>query len=542
MADADRIAAALRYQQEQNPADPLESFRSLAGLKSAYERRVQPIINNAAQTFSTGGVIGDLLRSYGEAAAPAQAAVLKGMGMPYQGPMTAPREEGVTSGESFRPMGDPQQQFSGQLLGDPTNLAQPVGARLANALKFAKPDAMKMVKDLSMGAISPMDTWHGTPHRFPPTAKNPLGEFDPMKIGTGEGAQAYGVGAGYLAEAKGTATSYRRTLRDMNPSYDGVPISNADTVKKTAAELLMKAKGDKVAAIKDAQNYAFDNLLIPEINKMDPSKISYGSLYKVDLPDEQIAKMLDWDKPLSEQAPEVQKAIAKFKTANIPADGLDMGGGGKIISNADGKAKPGSSSPWVLKTGNSLFDISQRDVERMLMSDKGEAAYTRMTAILGGQDKASAALQQAGIPGIRYLDQGSRAAPSSAQFAKDAVVGAADDLTALAKSMGLNAEVRHSGSNAGKSSYVSVFDPMTNRYIKSSFRISDHGTGPLRHQEHIHINSPADLATQKNDLFEWVKRNRTEKGVDTTGLSAPSQGTSNFVVFDPKHMNIIGRE
>jgi len=112
----------------------------------------------------------------------------------------------------------------------------------------------------------------------------------------------------------------------------------------------------------------------------------------------------------------------------------------------------------------------------------------------------------------------------------------------LAKSMGLNAEVRHSGSNAGKSSYVSVFDPMTNRYIKSSFRISDHGTGPLRHQEHIHINSPADLATQKNDLIEWVKRNRTEKGVDTTGLSAPSQGTSNFVVFDPKHMNIIGRE
>jgi hypothetical protein len=56
-----------------------------------------------------------------------------------------------------------------------------------------------------------------------------------------------------------------------------------------------------------------------------------------------------------------------------------------------------------------LFDISQRDVERMLMSDKGEAAYTRMTAILGGQDKATAALQQAGIPGIRYLDQGSRA-------------------------------------------------------------------------------------------------------------------------------------
>ena len=138
MADADRIAAALRYQQEQQPADPLESFRSLAGLKGAYERRVQPIINNAAQTFSTGGVIGDLLRSYGEAAAPAQAAVLKGMGMPYQGPMTAPREEGVTSGESFRPMGDSQQQFLGQLLGDPTNLAPLAGPAVKGAAALGR--------------------------------------------------------------------------------------------------------------------------------------------------------------------------------------------------------------------------------------------------------------------------------------------------------------------------------------------------------------------------------------------------------------------
>ena len=138
VADADRIAAALRYQQEQQPADPLESFRSLARLKGAYERRVQPIINNAAQTFSTGGVIGDLLRSYGEAAAPAQAAVLKGMGMPYQGPMTAPREEGVTSGESFRPMGDPQQQFSGQLLGDPTNLAPLAGPAVKGAAALGR--------------------------------------------------------------------------------------------------------------------------------------------------------------------------------------------------------------------------------------------------------------------------------------------------------------------------------------------------------------------------------------------------------------------
>jgi hypothetical protein len=108
------------------------------------------------QTFETGGAVGDLLRAYGSAAAPANAAVLEGMGMPYRGPMTAPRQEGVSSGENFRAMGDPRQQAVGQMIGDPANLAQPVGARLANALKFAKPDAMKMVQELSQGARSQM--------------------------------------------------------------------------------------------------------------------------------------------------------------------------------------------------------------------------------------------------------------------------------------------------------------------------------------------------------------------------------------------------
>jgi len=365
VADADRIAAALRYQQEQQPADPLESFRSLAGLKSAYERRVQPIINNAAQTFSTGGVIGDLLRSYGEAAAPAQAAVLKGMGMPYQGPMTAPREEGVTSGESFRPMGDPQQQFVGQLVGDPTNLAQPVGARLANALKFAKPDAMKMVKDLSMGAISPMDVWHGTPHRFPPTAKNPLGEFDPMKIGTGEGAQAYGVGAGYLAEAKGTAKGYAETLANRDIANQGR--LNAHANAQRLANLAGDAKyaADDVRYALETNPQGQEQLLRDTLQHLESGSYARplenkGNLYKVDLPDEQIAKMLDWDKPLNQQSPGI---VAKLKAAGYKPDAPDVSG------------------------SQVLMDLAFQH---------------------GGEVAASNWLRQQGIPGIRYLDQGSR--------------------------------------------------------------------------------------------------------------------------------------
>jgi hypothetical protein len=161
MADADRIAAALNYVGTK--ADPLESFRSLEGLKGAYDRRVQPIINSAKQTFMTGGLMGDVLRAYGNAAAPINAAVLSGMGMPSKQSIAPLKEQTISSGENFVPMGDPQQQAVGQFIGDPLNFVQPVASRLANAVKFAKPDALKALKEMSQGARSPLDVYHGAP-------------------------------------------------------------------------------------------------------------------------------------------------------------------------------------------------------------------------------------------------------------------------------------------------------------------------------------------------------------------------------------------
>jgi hypothetical protein len=403
-----------------------------------------------------------------------------------------------------------------------------------------------------------MNVWHGSPHRFPPTAKNPLGEFDPTKIGTGEGAQAYGHGL-YLAENPGVALGYQKRLSNImtDGGYDSIPRTvtygsvnprrvdlKATSASLTPAEMALThagITGSPFSAAQEIRQMIAANppdiekyrkaLAFLESGKLKASKIGTesGQLYKVDLPDEQIAKMLDWDKPLSQQ-PEALKTIRGL----VPAD---------MLKTFDANVKGGISGSNAYKNYIPSQSYAIRDAGATNYKPSAAKTFEDALAEVGGdtsrlrvindrsEAKVSEMLRDAGIPGIRYLDQGSRAAPSSAQFVKADVVGAADDLTALAKSMGLNAEVRHSGSNAGKSSYVSVFDPMTNRYIKSSFRISDHGTGPLRHQEHIHINSPADLATQKNDLFEWVKRNRTEKGVDTTGLSAPSQGTSNFVVF-----------
>ena len=50
--------------------------------------------------------------------------------------------------------------------------------------------ALPMIPHISQAMVA----FHGSPHKFNPTPRNPLGEFDLSKIGTGEGAQAYGHG------------------------------------------------------------------------------------------------------------------------------------------------------------------------------------------------------------------------------------------------------------------------------------------------------------------------------------------------------------
>ena len=100
-------------------------------------------------------------------------------------------------------------------------------------------------------------------------------------------------------------------------------------------------------------------------------QVQEKAIYKVDLPDSAIARMLDWDKPLSQQAPGVQKAVQGVWDANF----IKMVKSGKVPALADAN---------------------------------GSDVYTA----LGKSPEMAAQLRQAGIPGIRYLDGGSRGAGS----------------------------------------------------------------------------------------------------------------------------------
>jgi hypothetical protein len=65
-----------------------------------------------------------------------------------------------------------------------------------------------------------------------------------------------------------------------------------------------------------------------------------------------------------------------------------------------------------------------------------------------------------------------------ANASKSTIRSAANDLAKQLNDLGFQANVFHSGSKAGPSSYVEIYDPQTGRFFNKPIRFSDHGKGP----------------------------------------------------------------
>jgi hypothetical protein len=257
-------------------------------------------------------------------------------------------------------------------------------------------DPMRIAAALRKTApIAELDVYHGTPHRFPETEANPLGEFNASKIGTGEGEQAFGYGI-YLAESPSVAQHY------STGGGGFVPVQGKDNVyfngqwvqdfsdKKSPEGLAkyamsqsstgttIKEKTETLNKIgrKDAADWLEKNA-----DKFNQSK---GNLYTADLPDEMIDRMLDWEKPLSEQSEFVKAAI-------------------RAMPNAPDESK------WKNWTGEYLY--------RIHLQRGGRESPEKPLKVT-----ASEKLQNASIPGIKYLDAGSRSRGLSATGTRNFVV------------------------------------------------------------------------------------------------------------------------
>ncbi len=265
--------------------------------------------------------------------------------------------------------------------------------------------------------------FHGSPHDFE--------RFDLSKIGTGEGAQAYGHGL-YFAEREGVAKSYSEMWdaanRGTKVRIDGKDLykffkeNTFGTHEESRAIQRLIDDGDIDVAIRNAggeasyPDPAAANVL-REWKQRHTFDTPKGKMYEVAIkahPDQ----FLDWDAPLNQQSPGVQEAVKRARDkamGDVRPVRLHDGSYGVTRINSDG-------------SGNVIPGIAEATPEKAVAALHAEAAHgsgqwvydTLSRTIrkrgafpeLSIPDKAAAAqaLREQGIAGIKYLDQGSRTA------------------------------------------------------------------------------------------------------------------------------------
>jgi hypothetical protein len=261
-------------------------------------------------------------------------------------------------------------------------LTTPTNSLAENAGRFATgmltPGPQEMLRLAGIGRnpmMNELTVYHGSPHRINNVDEaNPMGRFDLSKVGTGEGAQAYGHGV-YLAESPDVARQYAGSLSaaratqpvgnvDLTQLYQSMPNDVPDNLLAARRDFReLQGMGELSAADRRDYLQAVQNNIVGGKG---------GNFYTVDLPDEHIAKMLDWDAPLSEQPEAVRKAL---QTATD-----EVGG-------------PGYFQQWIDAGG----------------SDWSELKVNMLDEALSPQG-VSDLLRKHGIPGIKYFDGGSRTA------------------------------------------------------------------------------------------------------------------------------------
>ena len=305
--------------------------------------------------------------------------------------------------------------------------------------------------------MAELDVYHGTPHTFDPEEGAPLGRFRSSKIGTGEGAQVYGYGL-YLAESPEVAEGYRvqlsydpekmrvngkqinevysaieRNAARMPPSKAGVEYEKMELLEQLMTNDSLNKVAKRAAEMSPETAQWFEK-------QVKPTFETYGRNYKVDLPDAKIEQMLDWDKPLAEQPKSVRKAIADVgvtpeslgKTAADKVRRLAQAEGvadwakrdlladaarlesAKSIQQISGTLK-NMQLDYGINPDSGPFASSAKDflalvraTEYLPNGDTGASAYRLLSALRGGDAAASEYMRSLGVPGIKYLDAGSR--------------------------------------------------------------------------------------------------------------------------------------
>lgn len=333
------------------------------------------------------------------------------------------------------------------------------GGKTADQLGFAMTDAMR---DRALAGMPRYHrAWHGSPHDFD--------KFTTTRVGSGEGAQAYGWGL-YFASRKEVAEYYRKALSEGQVMLNGKPADGA-TPDGMAARLIAYGMADGLpfagakakvqeeytryrdASLRDVAGLrrrvgepptpGWGSLVITEEDVADEERrakyyddhlkalveiregdvtVEKGRLYQVDIPEGD--QYLLWDKLLSEQPEKVREIISAS-----PSTTLDEVLRGKSVAEllawVNAVDRNNSFDELIVDEPDTSAD-ELRSIIRNSYGDEdmagylgssafgdnrtGESIYRELAAKHGSDKAASDYLHSLGIAGIKYLDGRSRGA------------------------------------------------------------------------------------------------------------------------------------
>ena len=300
-----------------------------------------------------------------------------------------------------------------------------------------------------------IEVWHGTPHEFPsairildketgktyvqesgdPVAagilsknpdryqiidENPLGMFDFSKMGSGEGAQAYGWG-GYTTETPVIGRTYRDGLTarlksvdikvgnkpiedlysEISMGADRMPaaIAQKEYNKLALLEDIMK-EGDLLVIEQRAASGAYDAPTMDWFNKSIKPKFNReGALYQTRI-NADPETFLNLDLPIKEQTQKVQSALGWTPEAKAEVKRVQKINDENLEKALKDEIPEYNEIPLPIPKGAPPLDSFGMEV----------AKGGRTTDLLGNvsPENISKSLLEKGISGSKYLDAGSR--------------------------------------------------------------------------------------------------------------------------------------
>jgi len=233
-------------------------------------------------------------------------------------------------------MATPENRLAG-LLGEGAGLAAPIVAAAkapeiaGGLLQMGRNLATPQTLNKQTGAI----VYHGSPHKFD--------KFDSSKIGTGEGAQAYGHGIYTGGNIKTGKEYVKTTARTEVIDSSGNTLYKELPKRKVTGESRAADALDYAFQIQSSNPYAFAANQVRRFgegpNVQDALKTleqweksgartrsGGGYLYKADLPDEKIAQMIDWYYPVQEDVRQKvsSAALQKFGSGSTGTSGAHL--------------------------------------------------------------------------------------------------------------------------------------------------------------------------------------------------------------------------